>query len=1318
MNNMSAPTALRPSLLRRCLWSVFCAAGLALGIVAPAATYYVDVPGGGDGTVASPYSLAQVNANAGNFAGGDRILFKRGVTFPSTGLVIPSSGAPGNPIVYGSYSGAGDYPGTGALPILPGAAGVDSIKITNRNNITIENLQVGSGAKGVSGNTVHNIVLQGLKVLNCSSSGIVFQVGGNITVDACELNGFGNGGIFFVGSPIAPDGTQVEPLHDVTISNCIVHDAHPTSKSDGIVVHVENTGTLINGVMQYGDVGANFSIHDNLVYNCKEEGFDITSGTNITLERNRTYHNHAGSVVVGHTARNVKIRYHRAENEPYWDTGGTLRIQVPNVLVEYSTFIGTGGDLGDYDGNPGTPDTNANNPIVQINPGLIKGGGALEQQPEDVVLRNNVFVWNSPATGNAFLLNSNSGFAPTIQRLTLKNNIWASRSPVAPTLTFPADRAPDYAGFVIRNNLYDDAPAIAWNVGGAGYAGFAAYQAAFDPSGAWNEKTGDPLFVAPGAQGAAAGDFHLQPGSPARDAGTSMTGADPDLNLLAWDFSSPAVAVPQNGVRDIGAFEFGVAIAAPTNLTATAIGPQEVQLAWADNSDNETAFRLQRKTGAGGAYADTTPATVAANTVTFSDTNGVAGNTTYTYQVRAENADGTSAWSNEASAATPEADTTAPEITGLTATPDHLWPANHKMVAVTLAATATDNKDPSPVTKILSVTSSEAANGQGDGNTATDWAITGDLTLNLRAERAGNGPGRLYTVTVQSTDASGNSSTAVVLIPVGHNNDTQAPTVALTAPANGALLGGSVALAATASDNDSVVGVQFQLDGANLGVEDSSEPYGLVWNTTAASNSNHTLTAIARDENGNMATSAAVTVFVDNAPPSVAVTAPAANSLLTGGGLTLTATATDNVAVVGVQFQLDGAPLGAELTAAPYELTWDSSAVADGSHTITAVARDTIGNTATSAAVAITTDNLAPSVVLTAPAANAVVGGAAVALAATASDLVGVAGVQFLVDGNPVGPEDTTAPYSIAWDSTAVSNGSHALTAVARDLVGHSAESAAVTVTVDNTPPTVALTAPTDGATVSGSSVAVTATAADDTGVLGVQFKLDGVNLGAEDTTAPYGVVWNTTTATPGVHTLTATARDTVGNTTTSALVTVTVEAVSTPFQMSGNQVVMEAEHATTRTAGNGATVYNWVDVTEAGASGAATNNAVQSLPNAVDAAVATPGPVACRADYQITVPVGSAAAFFVHVRARGANGNDDSINVSIDGVTAPVQQLNLPRSATLGAWVRSNGTLAIPAGTHTVTLWMRENGAVVDKLVLKDNTTLPTGTGPAESPR
>src|SRR5207245_870537 len=107
--------------------------------------------------------------------------------------------------------------------------------------------------------------------------------------------------------------------------------------------------------------------------------------------------------------------------------------------------------------------------------------------------------------------------------------------------------------------------------------------------------------------------------------------------------------------------------------------------------------------------------------------------------------------------------------------------------------------------------------------------------------------------------------------------------------------------------------------------------------------------------------------------------------------------------------------------------------------------------------------------------------------------------------------------------------------------------SSSVTVTVpDTTAPTVAMTAPTSGSTVTG-TITVTANASDNVGVVGGQLQLDGGELGAEDTTAPYSVPWDTATAAPGTHTLSAIARDTANNTTTSASVTVTVRDVTPP---------------------------------------------------------------------------------------------------------------------------------------------------------------------------
>jgi hypothetical protein len=167
-------------------------------------------------------------------------------------------------------------------------------------------------------------------------------------------------------------------------------------------------------------------------------------------------------------------------------------------------------------------------------------------------------------------------------------------------------------------------------------------------------------------------------------------------------------------------------------------------------------------------------------------------------------------------------------------------------------------------------------------------------------------------------------------------------------------------------------------------------------------------------------------------------------------------------------------------------------------------------------------------------------------ITANATDDRGVASVQFKLDGANLGAADTTAPYATTWDARTAANGTYRITAVATDAAGNATTSAPVDVVVDNgAPPTVSITAPAAAATVSG-SVSVTADAADDRGVAGVQFRLDGANLGAADTTAPYSVTWNTLTAANGAHSLTAVATDTDGRTTTAAAVPVTVSNAAT----------------------------------------------------------------------------------------------------------------------------------------------------------------------------
>jgi hypothetical protein len=114
-------------------------------------------------------------------------------------------------------------------------------------------------------------------------------------------------------------------------------------------------------------------------------------------------------------------------------------------------------------------------------------------------------------------------------------------------------------------------------------------------------------------------------------------------------------------------------------------------------------------------------------------------------------------------------DTTPPVITSLSASPDVLWPPDHKVVPVNVHAVVSDACGATSW-KVVSVTSNEPVTGKGEANTSPDWLITGPHTVSLRAERSSKGSGRVYSIYVQAADAAGNlSSRSFVQVTVPHS---------------------------------------------------------------------------------------------------------------------------------------------------------------------------------------------------------------------------------------------------------------------------------------------------------------------------------------------------------------------------------------------------------------------------------------------------------------------------------------------------------------------------------------------------------------------
>src|SRR2546425_3204782 len=295
--------------------------------------------------------------------------------------------------------------------------------------------------------------------------------------------------------------------------------------------------------------------------------------------------------------------------------------------------------------------------------------------------------------------------------------------------------------------------------------------------------------------------------------------------------------------------------------------------------------------------------------------------------------------------------------------------------------------------------------------------------------------GRIYyfaaTAYNSSLDESGFSNEASKAIA-----DVAPPTVSITAPAAGATVLGTMTVSASASDNVGVAGVQFKMDGVNLGAEVTLAPYSVSWNTTLATSGTHSLTAVARDAAGNTATSAAVSMTVDNTPPLISTVS--SSSIASSGALITWATnqASDSQAEYGLTTGYGSStPLNSSLlTAHAVTLT---GLLASNTYHYRVKSRDAAGNLATSADFTLTTliavpDTTPPSVPtnLSASAMSSL----QMNLSWTAStDNVGVAGYTIYRGGSQIATT-SLASYS---DTGLSPSTAYAYTVAAYDAAGN-----------------------------------------------------------------------------------------------------------------------------------------------------------------------------------------------------------------------------------------------------------------------------------------
>ncbi|HEY2329659.1 MAG TPA: Ig-like domain-containing protein [Verrucomicrobiae bacterium] len=249
----------------------------------------------------------------------------------------------------------------------------------------------------------------------------------------------------------------------------------------------------------------------------------------------------------------------------------------------------------------------------------------------------------------------------------------------------------------------------------------------------------------------------------------------------------------------------------------------------------------------------------------------------------------------------------------------------------------------------------------------------------------------------------------------------------------------------------------------------------------------------------------------------------------------------------------------------------------------------------------------------------------------------------------------------------------------------------------DTIPPTVFISTPVNGATVSGSSVVATAIASDNVGVVGVQFKWDGANLGSEIASSPYTIAFDSTTAANGSHTLTAVARDAAGNQATATPVTINI---SNLVSILGLPTVSVAASPATATIGT--TNYAMLTISRTGDT---------TLPLTVNYTLGGSAtkwddyrrPVEGDMPVSIVIPAG-ASSYTMNIAAIGNEYNVNPETASLTLNTDPAYTVGAAASATIS--IVSNVVVTLP------TISVAATDASASRVGLDPGTFTITRTG------
>lgn len=273
----------------------------------------------------------------------------------------------------------------------------------------------------------------------------------------------------------------------------------------------------------------------------------------------------------------------------------------------------------------------------------------------------------------------------------------------------------------------------------------------------------------------------------------------------------------------------------------------------------------------------------------------------------------------------------------------------------------------------------------------------------------------------------------------------------------------------------------------------------------------------------------------DQTAPTVNISTPT-NGTVLSGTTSLIASASDNIAVVSVDFYLNSSKIGsASQSGGNWLLSFNSLSQTNGGFSLTAQARDQAGNSTSSTTVNIsinnqTSDTTPPQINITAPSNESTLTGT-VTFSASASDNVQITSVTFRIDATTLGVK-TGTPYSVQLVTTNYYNGHHTLTAIASDGINSSQQSISVNLNngTDQTTPIVQITAPSSSPySWSDGNLIITANASDNVGVVKIEFYINDYLVASENSSS-ISRRWMYSGTPAGSYILKAKAYDAAGN--------------------------------------------------------------------------------------------------------------------------------------------------------------------------------------------